>query len=95
MQNNDGIGLVGLVIIGALIWWGYNTWFKQDTWSLIYINNLGAAVNSGDYSSREECRAGLEAARNNPGVSRPECGSNCKPPEDLNGVYRCDESFEF
>jgi hypothetical protein len=86
------IGLVLLVIIGV---WVYNHWLKPDTWSLFYDNHLGITVRAGDYRSRDECAAKLQVARQNPSMSHPECGSNCEPPETIDGAYICDETFEL
>lgn len=94
---NSMLEIAGVILLFTVGSWGYNHFFnKPDVWSLMYENNLGMVVRAGDYSTREECAQKLQIARSNPSMYyRPECGSNCKAPETLNGPYVCERTFEI
>jgi hypothetical protein len=89
------ISIIALIIVILGCVWGYNHLIKPDKWSLMYENDFGAIVVAGDYNSREVCSQKLDIARLNPGMHRPECGSNCKQPSIAGGPYICEATFEL
>lgn len=98
MSENSGrpdsaSAVVGLVIIVALGWWGYNTWFKPSTWQGLYelpTDNIIHATQP--FDSREQCEGWLNS-RFTANAYNKECGSGCKPPSTAIGSYVCEETF--
>ncbi len=99
ISNNaasSGSGIVGLIIVGLIIWWGYNTFFKNDTWQGMYETNSQVAIGiGGKFGSKEECLRWLNSQKLYPGDRFSfECGKNCKAPETIYGAYRCKETVD-
>lgn len=96
-ENNSSVlgGIIGLVIVGLLGWWVYNTWLKPDYWQGVYETTVSNSVYATEKMSKEECMDWLVEARANPGERYNfECGSNCKPPTTELGVYVCESTFD-
>lgn len=91
-RGESGIsGIIGLIIVGLLIWGAWALFFKPDKWQIIY-SNASDSYATGEYSSSEAC---LEDLRNG-NYPNGECGSNCKPRETayVGTLYTCDETLD-
>ena len=90
-KSSGGVGgIVGLIIIGVLIWGGFQL-FKSDKWQIIY-SNASNSYATGEYSSSEECLEDLHSGN----YPNGECGSNCKPRETayVGTLYTCEETLD-
>lgn len=93
MSGNLG-GLVWIVVVVVVGWWGYNTFIKPDSWQGMYEVSTSSAIGVVKFSNKAECQQWLEQPYSVPGNAYNfECGSNCKPPQSANGLYRCKETF--
>ena len=95
--GTGGAGLVGLVIIGLLLWWGYNSFLKSDTWQAMYETSSQTAVGVGPkFDNKEECLGWINHEKRFGSGDKfgLECGSNCKPPATEIGPWRCDETVD-
>lgn len=83
-------GIVGLIIVGVIIWFGYQ-FLKPDKWQIIY-SNASDSYATGEYSSSEACLEDLHSGN----YANGECGSNCKPRETTNvgTLYTCEETLD-
>ena len=98
--SGGGIGgIVGLVIFGLIIWWGYNHFIHKPTWTAVYYPSAANLSVFRDQSvgSLEECRDWVDAQAQLQGNTDYdyECGTDCKLQVDnLGKFYRCKETFE-
>ena len=92
-------GIITLIIIVGLIYFGYNLFFKESWQGFYYPNGClvceDSYIFSPIFSSKEECldwADKLLMKRNNPN-DLYECGKNCKWKEEFNG-YLCEETID-
>jgi hypothetical protein len=84
-------GIIGLIVVGLLIWGAYSIFFKPDKWQII-SSNASDSYATGEYSSSEACLEDLHSGN----YPNGECGSNCKPRETANvgTLYTCKETLD-
>ncbi len=86
--------IIGLVIIAVLVWWGYNTFFKPDTYMAFYETPISEMPQTRNFDSKDECLNWIHDQQAFPGDrTNFECGSNCKPSNSV-FYYQCEETFD-
>lgn len=86
--------IFGLLILVLIVWWGYNTFIKQDTWMAFYETPSSQLPGTREFDSKNDCLNWIRDQQLSPGDRYNfECGSNCRPSDGI-GVYRCEETFD-
>jgi len=86
-----------LVGVALVVYLGYVTFMRNDTYTAMYeIPAEQAVLSAGQFESRELCLEALaETRRNTPDAYSLECGKNCTPPKSEYGLYRCDGTVDL
>lgn len=87
-------GIIGIIVLVLVVWWGYNTFFKTDTWMAIYEVSTSQMAGTRDFDSKNDCLNWIHDQQMFPGARYNfECGSNCKYSGEY-AAYRCKETFD-
>lgn len=88
--------IIILAVMAVLAWWVFDVFLKPDTWRPLWENEGTLQIGVGpEFTNKDECLSWIQAERMYPGGRYNfECGSNCKAPNTVNGLYRCDEAVD-